>query len=645
MSSSDSRQTHSAFVRRMTDSRGIKAGLRILLFIYVALIVCPVQYWPLGRDADNTWFYALNYAAKYHLLAGRDLVWTTGPLAYLTVPQDIGNNLVLGLLVQTGLWLLILAILWDVFFLGRRRLRNLAFFAAFLALADRLFQYPEPLGCADLLLAGALILLLQYQMRGSLIRYVTALLMLGLIPLIKFVGLMTVAGIVVGLIIYGLAYRHPRATQEITLAALLPALVAGTGYWLTLGSFSAVSAYLSSSLEVARGYSTAMSVAGPEIEIVAAFETHGLLCIVLALLAVRDRRRAVFLGLLMFFPFLVSFKHAFVRQDLHVIHFFCLAALALALAAIAVRLDETRALKAATAVLLLFIPLWQSILRTEFLYGVAAITGIRPLVMIGGALRFGSLHRRLEAKSQQRWSSEQRVEPEIRAVVQHQPVAFLSIFYSNAPLDDINIVLYPVMVRYGAYTPSLDQLNAEWIRDKGPRFLIFDPVTIDGRHPWTETPAMWLEVYRWYNTRTVGKHNLLLERRSKPRFNKLELLQRSQVQWGEPIPMPSAEHPIFWTMQCPLTATGKFRALAFRVPEVTIDVTEKDGRTDVFRVLPAVLGNPSLGNYLPGNLAEFAEVFQADPRPSFSVEKIVFGGPGASAYARNCDFETLQPSQ
>ena len=80
-------------------------------------------------------------------------------------------------------------------------------------------------------------------------------------------------------------------------------------------------------------------------------------------------------------------------------------------------------------------------------------------------------------------------------------------------------------------------------------------------------------------------------------------------------------------------------------PEVTIEVAEKGKRSEVFRTLPAVLGTPSLGHYLPTSLAEFAEVFRPDQRPSFSVEKLALGGPGASTYGRFCDFQILRPAR
>jgi len=34
---------------------------------------------------------------------GRDIAWTTGPLAYLAAPMDIGNNLAHGLIFQAAM--------------------------------------------------------------------------------------------------------------------------------------------------------------------------------------------------------------------------------------------------------------------------------------------------------------------------------------------------------------------------------------------------------------------------------------------------------------------------------------------------------------------------------------------------------------
>jgi hypothetical protein len=83
------------------------------------------------------------------------------------------------------------------------------------------------------------------------------------------------------------------------------------------------------------------------------------------------------------------------------------------------------------------------------------------------------------------------------------------------------------------------------------------------------------------------------------------------------------------------------------VPSVGGDDDGTNGRrrNGVFRVLPEMFTSPTVGNYLPGNLTEFAEVFDADGSPKFSVDRLTFRGPGVSSYEPDCDFELLRPVQ
>jgi hypothetical protein len=293
--------------------------------------------------------------------------------------------------------------------------------------------------------------------------------------------------------------------------------------------------------------------------------------------------------------------------------------------------------------LLCFAILWQDyVARNDLKGAIASISGIRTPLLVWNALHFNHLRRSLDTEGRENYSADARIEPDIKSIVDREPVAFLSNVYSNALIDDINLVLSPVLQRYAVSTPYLDRLNATWIRDKGPRFLIFDGGTIDGRHPWTESPATLAEVYRWYNTRKLGAHNLLLQRRAEPRFSHFEPIGHLTARFGKEVPMPASPDPVFWTMQCSLNKTGKLRALLFRVPEVTMAVNAGDGRTRSFRVLLPMLGVPSPGNYLPSSLAEFAGFFSERENSDSSVVKLEFGGLGEAAYQQYCEMEFLR---
>src|SRR6185436_12792983 len=108
----------------MTPSKGYPPAARCALFFFSVLLVCPLRYWPLGRDVDSTWRFALNYAAAHGMVAGRDVVFTYGPLAYLLFPEHIGANLSAGLAFQSAIWIVLGVILYDLFFRARLRFRN-----------------------------------------------------------------------------------------------------------------------------------------------------------------------------------------------------------------------------------------------------------------------------------------------------------------------------------------------------------------------------------------------------------------------------------------------------------------------------------------------------------------------------------------
>jgi hypothetical protein len=625
---------------------GVNYTTRWVLFVYLLMVFCPVRYWPFNlNDWDNTWVFALNYGATHHLVFGRDIDWTSGPLAYLAAPMDIGNNLAAGLFFQAALWILLCAILWDVFFRGRRPLRNLAFFSLFVGLSGPQYHHlPNPLGPGGLLFVGGLVLLVQFHLRGGMSRYVTALVMLGIFPLIQFVGVMLVAGALGGFVIARALHDGSSARRDMVLAVTVPTFVSGMGYWLSIRSWSAFATYIRSSLELATGYNVAMALPGGGRELQAVFGAAGLLVLAMILLAKLDRRTALFLSLLFAAPLLINVKHATVRQDLHIVYVFGFVAVALGLVALSATLDgrSTISLSVIAAALLL-------IVSHVYVTGlgqraaIVRVTGIAGPLLAWHAVNFGNLRQELNARSQRTYTAENRLEPEIQAIVQREPIASLSMGYNHAVVDDLNLVLYPVLQRYSAFTPYLDKLNADWVRDKGPRFLIFDGSAIDGRHPWMETPAMWVEVYRWYDTRALGKYNLLLERRAAPRFTRFETLAHERLRFGEELRIPSSLQPIFWTMHCSLTSMGRLRGLLYRFDVVTMSVENGAGRVDLFRVFPSLLGAPSMGNTLPSDLAQFAAVFAPQPVESFSVGKIAVGRPEMTAYAPECEAELVRP--
>lgn len=83
----------------------------------------------------------MNLAALRGLRYGVDVIWTTGPLAYLFQPLDLGNHLVHGLIAQGIVWLVLLGIAADLCFFIGAPLWNLLAFGLCVATAAPLFHF------------------------------------------------------------------------------------------------------------------------------------------------------------------------------------------------------------------------------------------------------------------------------------------------------------------------------------------------------------------------------------------------------------------------------------------------------------------------------------------------------------------------
>ena len=77
--------------------------------------------------------------------------------------------------------------------------------------------------------------------------------------------------------------------------------------------------------------------------------------------------------------------------------------------------------------------------------------------------------------------------------------------------------LPPISQLFSAYTPWLDEFNAEWISSsrKPELLLLRPPTTIDGRYPWWDSPRFWVEALCNYETQVESENWLLLVRREK----------------------------------------------------------------------------------------------------------------------------------
>jgi hypothetical protein len=641
-------------ITQQKNVRGSFFIVRVFLFLFAVAVACPIRYWPVSRDLDNSWLVGLNYAAAHGLVMGRDVLATTGPLAYLASPQDIGKNLEYGLWFQTALWIVLLGVLFDVYFRTGFRLRNLALFTMFLSLSAPLFWFNR-VGLENLLLAAALVCVVVYRGQGGIPRLLTALVLTGIMSLIKFTSAFIAAGAMAGFLIERILVLRRRARSEVILVILVPALVVGISLLATMPA-DALGAFLKTAAEMSGGYSVSMSFPGPVNQFFGALATLVLVGLLLLVNARAGRVPTIFLALLLAVPLAVSLKHGFVRQDVHIINFFCFCALALALIALSIHLKGWRVI-AAEAIVFSFLWFWLDNVAhyLEFRTAAMEVTGMGAVQLAWRLRDLPQVRQDLLRQAEHDSIESLRIEPDLRAAIGNTPVGFLANSFGLAlVLDKVKIALIPPIFPSDAYTPYLDGVCAQWVREKGPRFLLFDGSTIDRRNIWAEVPATWNEVYRWYDSRMLGKYYLLLERRAKPRFFRMISLGRSVVALKDGFTLPAAEGVVFWTMKCSMSTTGKLNKLLFRVPVLMMDAETRDRNYLQFRVLPDQVVQPVIGS-MPSKVAEFARIFDPAGKSVPAMKRLAFGKSSFSqyeaadaalaSYEPTCEIEFMQPEK
>ncbi len=192
----------------------------------------------------------------------------------------------------------------------------------------------------------------------------------------------------------------------------------------------------------------------------------------------------------------------------------------------------------------------------------------------------------------------------------------------------------PVFQSVSAYTPALDNLNAQSLSARDRRVLV-DFTAIDGRNFMAESPQ--------------ARRSLLCNYQLDPRFgqrlahvksgeqfavmfpthsNKCLSISKEEIgplEWGRAYPLPKSSNGTltFLALALPYSLRGKITKTLFRGPEVTIEIYDRTGRSVRSRVLPENVVNGFLINPNPTNTREFARLFTGDLEASsiaFSID-------------------------
>lgn len=435
---------------------------------------------------DNSWGLGINLASARHLRFGHDIVFTHGPWGYLDWPLNLtgSQSLLSFVFLATGAAALFLSCHACL----RRRLPVPV--AAPIAGAVTA-AVPSVARASGMLVAAGILLALLVLWRRGQDGHATDL---GPLPAIALgtVGAVLLQvkinnGVALLLLAVVLAVCVPswRAALTGLAATVIACATAFVIAWVAASQRPGdIGDYLRGSLEISAGYRESLSVEAPGQYVgylAAAAFAVGIAALLIRLLHRRARVATAGIAVIGAAMLELGFQHGFIRHDPgHEATFFLYAgAVLLALAA---------AYRRHTAVLVAGVCAIALVPSSLSLYDpVAARKAWRSglELVLDKPFRQDSL-----AVRQQRLRDRYQLPPTVLAAAAGHPVHVDPWETSVAWAYDLDWRPVPVYLPMSAYTPYLDQLNADALRDAPADQVVLemDYVPIDGRNARWETP-------------------------------------------------------------------------------------------------------------------------------------------------------------
>ncbi|MFM6724013.1 MAG: hypothetical protein ACKPJF_06120 [Dolichospermum sp.] len=417
---------------------------------------------------------------------------------------------------------------------------------------------------------------------------------------------------------------------------LVPWLVFYVSYFLLLvdtissNEYPSLIEFLRNSWEISSGYSSGMSAIGSKHEIALAVSQ---LCLIIWLMFFITKEGYFNLSLSFFFVILISFKHGFVRQDIHVV-FFAIT-VPLITSVLILKISKFRHQKI-SYYLFTYIFITSLLISSSSInvYKVYTMPKLLPEYIVNSVIKLvrkmpkqsildilsdeseinsnkfniGKLQSIINQKSLSNLANIQLPDT-IKNLVNGKTIDIIPWEISLVPANQLNWKPRPIFQSYSAYTKTLDNFNFESM-SKSPRdYIFYNFMSIDGRHPFFDEPKTFSYVFCNYEpsadvpdfVKTPDLSNIvLLEKRKTSRCLPDSLSKISSISWDSPHSIEVSNGAIIRAnVKFQYSLAGKLYKTLFRSPPVMMKINYLDGSQNTYRIIPGNSENGVIVSHLP----------------------------------------------
>lgn len=509
---------------------------RILLAtLIIFTLTFPLIGVPTDTGIDNSYMWAFNYFFDKGVRIGKEIIFTFGPLGFLLFPQPIGNNLIIGIVIQS---LLRLIFIWSLFALASRRRdvkkpqnKIITFILVFL-MANFI-----DFGFLLVFTTGVSLFLLKETKKRIFLIIGAAICALALLTKANY-------GIASAVLIISFAFLH---RANFGLVFLSVPVFFFLFWFLLYRDLAGVPNFLLGLWEISKGYSSSMTANVENNSILL-----GLFVILFFSLPFLFRSsRILFLYGIFLLSSIVVWRETFLREDdLHTRYFFDFVLLFYLLLLLYTPKIKVQIILLMFVSLLLFGGNMQNLQRfgdpDYFKKAVNQLIRTDGLVNFRNILSGYNTYKEKLKKSSQDNLKKSTLSPNIRNLIGNQTIDTYPWEISYIPANNLNWRSRPVIQSYAALTPWLDRQNALFFSSPySPEFILWhrdkwggEMESIDGRYLLNDEPETITAIFNYYKLIVRDEKLALFQKRRKPVFKEAIIIGRQKANWEEWIEVP-----------------------------------------------------------------------------------------------------------
>lgn len=529
-----------------------ETDIKRYLFILIAIWTLPWPFQFPGAGLDPSWLIGINRAFLENLQFGKDIAFTFGPLGFTWgIPLLLDYNIWRFALVFSIFNHLLLT--YSIYTLFKRHVIKYHMYAIFipllvLSMSTTLLDYR--LNISIFLLIYMFICSPESQNSQS--RTYAYIIFMGLLlstsSLIKFnmfiLSISTIFATIISLLLLrrNILYGICLSISYLFFLILL---------WMFIGQdiINLVPFFLKES-EIFRGYNDAMAIKGPDWQIYVGLISIAFIFIIFIISTLNNNWKTYIFLILSSNILFASFKHGFVRHDLHVFGFFQIYLLFLGLILLII-IDDTNKIYNDLRYINIFIIMMISASMIYISPSVLDDNVIEKVDSYKATIQFlqdPEAFYSTVAAHRELIKSQYQIDENAILYIGNDSIDIFPWDVSLCEAYDLNWSPRPVFQSYSTYTNHLDMINSRhFIGTKSPKMILYAYKSIDGRYPLFDEPATIRTIIFNYEYITEAGEFVLLKKSPNSREMSINEVDLGGVttKLGEIIQIPEYDGFIF----------------------------------------------------------------------------------------------------